>query len=419
MRLAFLLLLAALAVSPSAAHAQYVPELPDSLSDQARLSLLTVLPGDFVYSMWGHSAVRVVDPATGLDASFNYGTFDFRDPVSFIRRFIDGRLDYMLSVSPTLRAVQHYARNEGRPTIEQHLAFDADQAEAVYQYLRQNAQPENRTYRYNFLYNNCSTRIRDVLTQTLGAAVTFEAAPDPDQTFRELVDPYVAARSYLDLGIDLVMAVPVDEEASANEAMFLPDYLLAGFDAARVGVGAATRPLVSRTDTLAWVPGYASPRTSWPWAGIVGWVLAAATVTLLFVRPPTTHARPWTGFTAFWLGVVGLAGAILLYMWVATEHTVTRPNWHLLWAWPTHLLVLPFVLRQRWPRWAHVYVGAALGVTLVALLVWPLLPQAFPPSLLPYVLMVLMSSAAAWWAQRAMPRDTLASRPASTVAPSA
>ena len=149
-------------------------QLPNRVSDSTAVSIVTVMPGNPVYTMFGHTAIRFRDPESGLDASFNYGTFDFDN--TFPIRFASGKLDYRLDVTPSEPAFRHY-RGEGRTIVEQQLTLTAQHAQRLYELLLVNYRPENRYYRYDFFFDNCSTRIRDILEEA--AACLLYTSPSP------------------------------------------------------------------------------------------------------------------------------------------------------------------------------------------------------------------------------------------------
>jgi hypothetical protein len=363
---------------------------PDSLSSQARVSLLTVLPGDAIYSLFGHSAIRIQDPAYGIDRTYNYGTFDFGDPLTFVPTFAYGRLDYFLSVKSFAREVRFYWQVERRPILEQELTLTPDQRQQVYDFLRTNALPENRYYRYDFFFDNCSTRLRDVMEAALGEEVRFAATPDPDASFRRLLDPYLVEDPFLDLGMDLLLGTPADRDASAREAAYLPMYLKEAFDHASVRSDGAWQPLVARTDTVVWSEAAATPVPSLPWPQFIGWALLAFGLVLSvrnLRRPPDAPRRHW--FDAFLFGGVGVTGLLIAFLWGLSEHVVTKGNVDLIWAWPTHLVAAPLLLRRFRPDWLRWYLGAAAVVSGLMVITWTLWPYLHP-AVFPIMLLLLV-----------------------------
>ncbi len=362
------------------------------LSDSARVALVTILPGRSLYAAFGHSALRVYDPVQGIDWLFNYGTFDFSDPW-FIPKFIYGQLDYFLSVSDYARAVQFYRDVERRPIVEQWLNLSPAQRDTLMGFLMWNARPENRTYRYDFLYDNCSTRIRDVLERTLGPALRFTHAT-PATTFRHMLDPYVADRPLLQLGFYLAMGQRVDRLPTAREIMFLPLDLKSAFDQAQLLRDTAWLPLVAQTDTVFWPEGHRPlPEPTWPWLTVLSWLLFAAgagATGIAWQRGQLSSSR----LDALLFGTVGLIGLLLLLLWIATIHTVTAWNWNLLWAWPPHLLVAIRLWHRRCPdRLERIYLFVTGLLTFLLALGWFFWPQALHPALQPIALLLVVRTA--------------------------
>ena len=254
-----------------------------------------MLPGEEVYSLWGHSALRIHDPASGLDKTYNYGTFDFDQP-GFVLRFLRGHLDYMLDTAPFEDEVFKY-QYLGRPMIEQTLAVSPETVQALYDALEENALPENRAYRYDFVWDNCSTRLLDMVEAALIASGEAEAgvvlpAPEAPKTYRELLDPYVEGHPWLDFGTNLGLGLPTDGIASPREETFLPLELMRIADGTMVN----GRPLVARRDTVFWVPGADAPEAAFPWPTFLGWLLlgpAAGATIAMRIRLRTTDCAAW------------------------------------------------------------------------------------------------------------------------------
>jgi hypothetical protein len=363
------------------------------LSEQAQISLITILPGDPIYTFAGHSALRVHDPVTDVDRLYNYGTFDFSDPL-FLPKFTYGYLRYALSVTSYEPTVSFYQR-QGRPVIAQPLNLSRRQLNRVARFLRHNARPENRYYQYDFFFDNCSTRIRDVLTETLGDRVDFSDVPRPQRSFRELLDPFVASRPALDLGFDLALGRPADRRATAREVMFLPTHLLRAFEHATVQTNGTENPLVARTDTVQWISGYdaTDARFDWPFylsvaflVGVLGWT----------ARQARTNALPTGWGDATVLAILGSTGLLICYLWFISTYAVTDSNLNLLWAWPTHLGAAYLLARRPTTTGLRLYLGGAAAAAGLFVLGWPVWPQNFHHAILPLV--AGTGIRAGWWA---------------------
>jgi hypothetical protein len=292
--------------------------------------------------------------------------------------------------------------------IEQHLNLTADQVRKLYAFLEVNARPENRVYRYDFLFDNCSTRVRDALETALGPAVQFTGTPSPQTSFRRLLDPYVADRPLIDVGFDVGLGTPSDAVATAREVMFLPEYLLEAFDTARIATPRGPEPLVARTDTVFWIDDYNPRERAFPWPLLLTWLFAIAGTawTVWQVRraargpvyAPETATRG--RLDALLFAVAGLAGLIIFFLWFISEHEVTNQNWNLLWAWPTHLAFAALLARGSRSAWMKRYAQAAVAVTGILAAGWFIWPQDLHEAIFPLALLLTIRSG---WLAFALP----------------
>jgi hypothetical protein len=362
----------------AALPAQSVP----TLSDSARITLLTVAPGDDIYSIFGHSALRVNDPANRLDRCYNYGTFDFDEP-NFLGKFLRGRLLYFLDLEP-YRRFEYGNLQDRRPMQEQWLNLDSVQRQRLFSLLQENALEANRYYLYDFFYDNCSTRIRDIVSETFFHQVVFDSsstsAATPGRTMRQLLRPYLASLPWTGFGIDILIGWPADRVALANDYMFLPDHMHNMFATTRIDGSAPL--VVSERD----IPEGGLPRPVYE-PGFFGrplWVMIfVALIGLLSMANPRTE-RIFD--TVFWF-TLGLIGLVIALMWFGTDHPTTKLNLNILWALPTHLF---FFWRSRRTEWTENYfTGAALLAALV-LLFWKWMPQELPVAAIPLVVLVVV-----------------------------
>ena len=374
-----------LLAGPDAAAAQTA-----DLSAEAEVSLITILPGPAVYEAFGHSAVRVHDPEQGIDRLYNYGTFRFDR--WFLPKFLYGQLDYYLSVASLPAALRHYEQL-GRPVVEQTLNVTPAQRDALVGFLRTNAQLENRVYRYDFLFDNCSTRIRDACN-AVWPTIDWSDAPDPQLTFRAMLARYVSDRPWTTFGFYLALGPQVDRPVTPYEAMFLPDFLLDAADHATINGPSGPRPLAASPDTLLWIYGYERAQPSFPWPAVLCWGLLS--VGIVLTAQQRRGAVRWArAFDRALFGVVGVAGLALAFLWFISLHEVTNYNLNLLWAWPTHLVAAALLGRTALSdRVRRLYWLATAGAALVMLVGWPFWPQVLYDGLIPLV--GLIGLRAAW-----------------------
>jgi len=199
-----------------------------------QISLLTCSPGEELYSTFGHTAVRVKNATIGSDIVFNYGTFEFSP--EFYTQFIQGKLLYYLSVEDYSNFILQY-NYEKRSIVEQVLRIGCAEKQNLLNALYVNAQDQNRFYRYDFLFNNCTTRAGDIIAKHAGSPVVFKnILSEETPTFRDLIHHYLdsGGQYWSKLGIDILLGAKLDKKVTNRQAMFLPDYLLKGFDSATV-----------------------------------------------------------------------------------------------------------------------------------------------------------------------------------------
>ena len=241
-----------------------------ALSPEAEISLLTSAPYEAeVFTVYGHAALRVSDPGQKIDVVFNYGMFSFDKPF-FIYRFVKGETDYMLGVMPYAHyAVEYQMR--GSTVTEQVLDLTPAERETIWKALVENARPENREYRYNFFFDNCSTRPAEIIEQNVEGGVDYSAWQPESLTFRDMINYCTRNKPWLTFGCDLVLGTPTDRTATPHEMLFLPGYLEEAFSKATIGEGGHARKLVKETRQYEAEPDEAEETVVTP--GVVAWAL--------------------------------------------------------------------------------------------------------------------------------------------------
>ncbi len=358
------------------------------LNPQAEISLLTCSPGNEVYSVYGHSAIRVKDVTRDFDLVFNYGLFDFSAP-SFLYRFAKGHTDYFLGVKEFSNFVEEYIADR-RSIYEQVLNLVQDEKQQLFDFLLWNARPENRVYRYNFFFDNCATRIRDIVMQQAEGEVKFPVKTQNQKTFRDLIKEYHSKMAWLNFGIDLVVAAPSDQNASAFDEMFLPHYLMLHFNNTVIQSGNETRPLVKSTRMV-----YRTPETSPVGAGLPGPLVVFGGMLLIvaglsanqFINRRTIYLIDY-----FIFGLTGLAGFIMWWFVLFSEHPAMAPNYNLLWAFPPNLIFAFIWKIKKWRPISRYYFPVITIWNSVFLLLSFILPQQFHVIFYLILVMVLCRS---------------------------
>lgn len=324
------------------------------LSPASTISLLTCSPGADAYALFGHSAIRVFDPKYGMDQVFNYGLFSFDTP-NFYMKFIEGRTDYLLGVHDFGLFRNAYSR-ENRSIIELKLALDSIEKQAVMDFLVENYKPENRTYRYNFLYNNCSSRIRDLFEETLGSRLQWHAI-DKLPTFREELNLYLDKSLWVKAGINLIMGTNIEKQTTYRETMFIPDFLMGGIDNATLD----NHPLVFETNVLYRAKEVETTKGFRPYALFL--ILLHVIIFTGFTK--LRESKVYSPIISIYYFAIGVLGIVLWYISLLSVHPGVFPNIHLLWLWPTHLLLPIWAFRKELPKFVTIYLKVNIALALL------------------------------------------------------
>ncbi len=357
------------------AKAQFVP-----LSENSEISIITIGPGAELYDKFGHSAFRIQDPDTGQDVVFNYGVYDFDTP-NFYTKFAQGKLLYQLGVSYYEPFFNSYVA-QNRWIKEQVLNLDQTEKQAISDFLWNNAQPENKKYKYDFFYDNCATKIRDVLWEVLGNRLEFkEDHITQGYTFRQLIQQNLNSNTWGSLGIDIALGAVIDRKAKPIEYQFLPYYVFQGAANAVVHRNNNTEPLVKNTRVLFEnrpqtdsVNFFTSPLFI---LGIIGLLIIAKTYS---DYKKQLRSRLLDALILFFTGLIGI---FLLLLWFATDHTATANNYNLLWAFPINMFLIVILAKKNVSSKLKRYI--LLLLLLLALLVvhWLTGVQTFAIALIP------------------------------------
>lgn len=358
------------------------------LSDKAEISILTCSPGNDLYSAYGHSAIRVKDTSNEIDVVFNYGTFDFYDS-NFYTKFALGTLRYMLSVENFESFVNAYHYEE-RGVIEQKLNLTHKQVQSVFDYLDNNYKGENKYYYYDYFYNNCSSKIRDVFEASLKTDVKFRYKSfSGKESFRVLIDKYHDHQKWGDFGIDLALGLPCDKIAEPKDYVFLPDYLLQSFDDSSIQIDGQTERLISQKITLLETPVLAD-YGDLPSPNLVFWSLFG--LTLLLTIWQVKKQKINYAYDVVLFSLIGLVGILLFFLWFFTDHRASAQNLNILWANPLCLVYGILLIFKKIRLKIFRFFGINAIILLLLTLSFWFLPQGFNMAFLPIILSLLIRS---------------------------
>ena len=312
----------------------------NSLGVNTKISLVTCAPGNDVYSVFGHTALRLQDSVSGRDLIVNYGLFDFSTE-NFIYKFVKGETYYKLGIHNYDSFIYEYER-ENRSVWQQPLELDSAQTLALLEQIMWDYRPENRVYLYNFLYDNCATRVRDRV-EFAGKTGSYSDTPK-EETFREIINSYLNHHKWTALGINLALGKPLDRIISPRQRLFLPLELQIAFSNVKKSDG---QSLVLSQKTLFQAIDKAES-TSLSLSPILAIFLLFGVIALRFFRKKAKPSRLIPGIT---LIISGIAGVILVFISFFSIHPAVFPNMNLLYFSPINLILGTFILSSRNPKY--------------------------------------------------------------------
>ncbi len=363
------------------------PQGADGLSP--RFSLLTCSPGEEIYSYFGHTAIRMMWPETNRDIVFNYGVFSFNTP-HFMLRFALGETDYQLAITDYHRFAAEY-NYYNRGITEQVLSLSPSEARKLAELLEENYLPENRIYRYNFFYDNCATRPRDIIEKCIEGKIIYHFPDSLPQSYRDIIHEYTRGHAWGQFGIDLCLGSQIDTPISQRQKTFVPDYLLRAFrDAEIIAPDGSKRPLVSAEHIL--LPVRTDTQSQDFCLSPLSCALLLFMVGVLFTIYGLRRKKSLWGIDLVLFATAGIAGCVLAFLVFLSQHPGVSPNYLLFVFHPLHLLLLPFFLYKEKKRQKSIY-HVANSITLTFFILFmAVLPQRIEWAVVPLALCLLVRS---------------------------
>ncbi len=355
-----------------------------------KVSLLTCEPGTDVYELEGHSALRFADTENGMDYTVNWGLFDFHSP-GFVYRFVKGETDYMVGAFPTSHFLATYSA-EGRRVTEQPLNLSPEQVETLYNLVSVNLRPENCSYRYKYLTDNCATRPLSLIEQSLGCQLKTMTDTSVISTWRNEMRRYHKNYPWYQFGIDLALGSKLDSRIGTRERTFAPlflrDYI-------------AGSALSDKTMELLPAKEFGLPYGPTPW-----WLtpFAAAIyiliLTVIVIKLKNKHLILYRTYISIFYLITTLIGALIVFLVVISEHEATSPNWLLLWLNPLAIIASAGIWLKKLNR-AVFYYQIVNFVFLIALLVIFIIGIQSPnPAFIPWIMSDMILAANYIWSNR-------------------
>ncbi|MDD2962008.1 MAG: DUF4105 domain-containing protein [Muribaculaceae bacterium] len=371
-----ILLFATILLTPFSASSQY--------SDSIKISILTCYPGPQVYELYGHTAIRVQQG--NRDVTFNYGIFSFSEP-NFIYRFVKGDANYMLSFYDFEIFFHEYQKRHSK-VVEQQLNLNQQDSQRMLYLLLDNALPENRNYRYNYIYDNCSTRPRDIIERTIGSKLKYGESNANSLSFRDIMRQYNANYPWQAFGIDLALGYELDHNISNREKMFAPIYLLKSLEGASyTDSNGITKKLVTNTVILnnGSDSGAILPPTPWYYTPCtIAWYILLITVAItIYDQRRKKINKIYDSLLYF---IYGCAGCIIFFLIFVSIHAATSPNLVGLWLHPFYLIPAIIIWIKPAKSFLNLYQMINFAQLLITVLLWGFLPQSGDCAFVPLML---------------------------------
>jgi len=394
MRNLFLIFLLVAASFSQGLFAQSKPvQIDVTLSDTAQISLLTSSAWEKeIYALFGHTAIRICDTTRNLDIVFNYGLFDF-DSDNFIYRFVKGDTYYKVGTVQYKYYIEEYRERKVGVT-EQIYNLTLKEKQDIFNALRVNSLPENRVYLYNFFYDNCATRPRDIIEKYVQGQIEYTPT-NKMQTYRNLVHECVGIQPWTQFGIDLIIGAGADEVITDRQKDFLPAYLMKANEGGKIkNTDGTYRNLISKTDNPILAP--------FPYKFIsdkiqdepfyVGCLLLVFTILISLL----VYKKRW-----FVLGKIydtllfiaaGAGGCVIFFLMFFSIHPCVNPNWNVVWMNPLQLILALLFFVKPLSKFINCYHFINFVALLVFLLAWSLIPQQLEIAFIPFILSLCIRS---------------------------
>ncbi|WP_422091402.1 DUF4105 domain-containing protein [Tenacibaculum ovolyticum] len=355
-----------------------------NLSTFSKISIITSGPGEALYEKFGHTAIRIKDPALQFDLIYNYGIINFEDP-NFYIDFTKGFMKYKLVRYPFYLALKSNQQDK-RWVKEQILNLTEEQKNEIFKFLEINADPKNASYFYDPYFNNCATKPRDIIKKVLGENLVFnDNFVSENLSLRALMNKEIHPNTWGSLGINIALGSRLDKTATANEYLYLPDYVYEALNISKVKKERKEDNLVLKTNILLDFDEKKSQSdTVSPFLVIL--LLSLIGIFITYKDYINNKRTKWLDFLLFFF--TGIIGLLILYLWFLTNHSTAPNNFNFLWAFAPNLIIAFLLLKNKTPNWIAKYSIILLFFLLITSFIWLIKIQVFSFTLIPLLLLL-------------------------------
>ncbi len=351
------------------------------LPEDTTVSVITFGPGSNLNDAFGHNAIRIKSRVA--DIAYDFGRYNFEDP-NFYLDFARGKLNYLQGKVNYNNFIAFYV-SENRTIKEQQLRLSNTEKQELYNYLEANYKVNQGAYLYDFFYDNCATKIRDVLETTLDGNLVYNLPKDyKEQTFRQLIDHNLNWNTWGSFGIDIALGSIIDRKATPREQLFLPEKVNHFFNTATLKD--TGEKLVTSSKTIFTKKGENENKSSFFLTSPLLAMTILAVIILFITYKDFKNKVRTKGLDLAIFLTTGLIGLVLFLLWFATDHTGTAYNYNLLWASPLSLFCVLQILKTVPKKWGIAYIKFLIVMLCLMVMHWTIGVQRFAPALIPLVI---------------------------------
>ena len=250
--------------------------------------------------------------------------------------------------------------------------------------LVNNSKPENKYYTYDYLRDNCSTRVADILIDdTNNKFRDDKLKSEAIITYRELIHEKISENSWAALGIDLCLGAIIDKKISVRETFFIPEKLMKYMDELMIDY---SKPI---TKNIIFSPDSPSKyNEEFPKPFLVNSIISLLIILLTYFNFKNNSWNRSIDFIIYLFS--GLIGVLIIYLWFFSNHFASAQNFNFLWAFPFNLAVLFALIRKTPPMWTINFVKLNIILLILLFIHWTTGVQKYNITLLPIFISLLV-----------------------------
>ncbi len=342
------------------------------LTEKSQVSILTIEPGTEYYSIFGHTAIRIIDEPLNMDKVYNFGSFDFETPFFYLK-FLKGDLDYYLSIE-SFDSLLYYSKLEQREITEQILKLDYSEKTELYYNLERQYNSNKRSYKYDFFYDNCATRVRDAILKVKREPFKHDSLLYCCQTFRQLLLPYISKNYWIDFGINISLGKEADKIIITENYMFLPSYIMDFFQDTDLVLEKKIfhDHATTKNKTLIF-------------AKLLPWIIASFLIIFSIVLTYIGYPEPRRIIFYLYITLICSIGILLCLIELYSDNPAFTRNLNIYWTLPSLIILL---VQNRLLN--NILKIIYITLLIIMLITWNQFSQGFSTTFLPWILTLII-----------------------------